>query len=107
MNSAPVTGFQEDVGSRTTARVMGHVNLLKLNQSTEEQYEVFTNASTKTERLIIPWLYNVRINKRRDKYYNIAKNFSKMFSDTDFYVLSSSKMAHAESIFKTETGITR
>ncbi len=86
---------------------MGHVNLLKVNQSLEVQYEIFTNTSTKTERLIIPWLYNVRINKRRDKYYNIAKNFSKVYSDTEFYVLSSSKMAHAENIFKTETGITR
>ena len=29
MNNAPVKGFEKDVGSRTTVRSIGHVNLIK------------------------------------------------------------------------------
>ncbi|XP_071496843.1 uncharacterized protein [Diadema antillarum] len=107
MNSAPTSSYEKDVGSKTTVRVMGHVNLLKVNQSESEQMEIFVNKKTRTEMLIIPWLYTTRINKRRDKHYNIAKNFSKAFPATEFYVLSSGKMISAESIFQRETGITR
>ncbi|XP_003728387.2 uncharacterized protein LOC100144872 isoform X2 [Strongylocentrotus purpuratus] len=107
MNSAPTSSYEKDVGSKTTVRVMGHVNLLKVNQSNTEQMEIFINKTTRTEMLVIPWLYTTRINKRRDKHYNIAKNFSKVYPDTEFYVLSSGKMISAESIFQRETGITR
>ncbi|XP_041475484.1 uncharacterized protein LOC121423990 isoform X2 [Lytechinus variegatus] len=107
MNSAPTSTYEKDVGSKTTVRVMGHVNLLKVNQSDTEQMEIFINKTTRTEMLVIPWLYTTRINKRRDKHYNIAKNFSKVYPDTEFYVLSSGKMISAESIFQRETGITR
>ncbi|XP_038056268.1 uncharacterized protein LOC119728205 isoform X2 [Patiria miniata] len=107
MNSAPVSGFQDDVGSKTTARVMGHVNLIKLNQSQSDQHQIFVNQSTRAERLIIPWLFNTRVDKKKDKHYTIAKNFSKTYTDTQFYMLSSSKMAFAENLFQTDTGISR
>ena len=79
----------------------------QVNQSDVEQAEIFINKTTRTEKLVIPWLYTTRINKRRDKHYNIAKNFSKIYPDIEFYVLSSGKMISAESIFQRETGITR
>ncbi|XP_071847222.1 uncharacterized protein [Apostichopus japonicus] len=107
MNSAPTSGFEEDVGSRTTVRVMGHVNLMKINSSMEEQQEIFINSSTRTNKMIIPWLFGVKSNKRRDKYYLIAKNFSEAYRSTEFYVLSSKKMVEAEKIFQAETGISR
>ncbi|XP_022105473.1 alpha-N-acetyl-neuraminyl-2,3-beta-galactosyl-1,3-N-acetyl-galactosaminide alpha-2,6-sialyltransferase-like [Acanthaster planci] len=107
MNSAPITGYQADVGTRTTARVMGHVNLLKLNQSQADQHQIFVNRSTRTQRLIIPWLFNTRVDKRKDKHYAIAKNFSKTYTNTEFYMLSSSKIAFAENLFQTNTGISR
>lgn len=107
MNSAPTSGFEKDVGSRTTARVMGHVNLKKINSSLEEQEEIFINSTTRTSKMIIPWLFGVKSNKRRDKYYLIAKNFSEVFPSTEFYILSSRKMMEAESIFQAETGISR
>lgn len=107
MNSAPTSGFEKDVGGRTTVRVMGHVNLLKINESAAEQQEILVNASTRTGKMIIPWLFGVKSNKRRDKHYLIAKNFSETFPSTEFYILSSSKMAEAENIFQSETGISR
>lgn len=107
MNSAPTSGFEKDVGSRTTVRVMGHVNLLKINESTAEQQEILVNSSTRTSKMIIPWLFGVKSNKRRDKHYLIAKNFSETFPSTEFYILSSSKMVEAENIFQLETGISR
>ena len=107
MNSAPISGYEDDVGSKTTARVMGHVNLVKLNQSQSDQHQIFVNQSTRAERLIIPWLFNTRVDKKKDKHYSIAKNFSKTYTDTQFYMLSSTKMAFAENLFQTDTGISR
>ena len=107
MNSAQTGGFEEDVGKRTTVRVIGHVNMKFLNGSKELQDEIFKNETTRAETVIVPWLYNVHINKLKDKYYLVTKNFSKVYPETDFFLLSPSKMRLVENLFHTETGLTR
>ncbi|XP_033097066.1 uncharacterized protein LOC117101236 isoform X2 [Anneissia japonica] len=107
MNTSPTKGYEEDVGSKTTVRVIGHVNLLKINQSNSLQDEFFVDKVTAAEKNLIPWLYNVRVNKKTDKFYKVVKNFSHTFQDTEFYLLSGSKMRHAEQIFRSEIGISR
>ncbi|XP_033115173.1 alpha-N-acetylgalactosaminide alpha-2,6-sialyltransferase 6-like [Anneissia japonica] len=107
MNSAPIIGYEKYVGTKTTVRVMGHVNMLWLNQSVALQREILSNVTTKPDKLIVPWLYNIKINKATDKYYNLAKNFSLKYDYKDMYLLDNEKMKYAENTFQKETGLTR
>ncbi|XP_022087679.1 uncharacterized protein LOC110977683 [Acanthaster planci] len=106
MNSAPTAGYEDDVGARTTVRVIGHVNLLVLNSSRESQEEIFVNPTSRADKIVIPWLHSYRLNKESNIYYKIAKNFSKSFPDVEFYFLTQEKSKMAEEIFKSETGLT-
>ncbi|XP_071953250.1 alpha-N-acetyl-neuraminyl-2,3-beta-galactosyl-1,3-N-acetyl-galactosaminide alpha-2,6-sialyltransferase-like [Antedon mediterranea] len=107
MNSAPIKGYEKFVGTKTTVRVMGHVNMLWLNQSEDLQKETLANTSTMPEKMIVPWLYNIQINRKTDKYFNLAKNFSLKYGYKEMYLLDSEKMKYAETTFHKETGLTR
>ncbi|XP_072018574.1 alpha-N-acetyl-neuraminyl-2,3-beta-galactosyl-1,3-N-acetyl-galactosaminide alpha-2,6-sialyltransferase-like [Amphiura filiformis] len=108
MNSAPVRGYQDDVGSRTTVRVIGHVNLGKgLHNNTELQKELFGDVHERPDIVIIPWLYAIKINRTTDRAWNTAQNLSRTFPDVKFYVLTSEKMNFSEEIFTKEVGISR
>ncbi|XP_038048522.1 beta-galactoside alpha-2,6-sialyltransferase 2-like [Patiria miniata] len=106
MNSAPTVGYEDDVGARTTVRVIGHVNLLVLNSSREYQHEIFVNRTSRADKIVIPWLHSIRLNKETNLYYKIAQNFSKTFPEVEFYFLTPEKSKMAEEIFKSETGLT-
>ncbi|XP_033113902.1 beta-galactoside alpha-2,6-sialyltransferase 2-like [Anneissia japonica] len=105
MNDAPTRGFENDVGKRTTIRVIGHVNMEKMNQ-TERVDEIFVDGKTRTNMAIIPWLYNDTIN-RTDNYYELVRNFSLRFPDVEFFVISPRMIESVENIFTEEVGFTR
>ncbi|XP_071477668.1 alpha-N-acetyl-neuraminyl-2,3-beta-galactosyl-1,3-N-acetyl-galactosaminide alpha-2,6-sialyltransferase-like [Diadema antillarum] len=107
MNSAPVTGYETDVGIRTTIRIVGHVNLKVLNTSQELQAEILRNQSTRAEKVVVPWLYNVNVNRASDMYFKSARNLSKVYPEVDFFLLTPDKVKIAESLFQTETGLSR
>ncbi|XP_033097076.1 alpha-N-acetyl-neuraminyl-2,3-beta-galactosyl-1,3-N-acetyl-galactosaminide alpha-2,6-sialyltransferase-like isoform X2 [Anneissia japonica] len=108
MNTAPTIGYEEDVGSRTTVRVIGHVNLERgLHNDTDMQKINLQREDTRPEVLIIPWLFSEKINRKTDPIYNIAMNLSKNYKDVDFYFLTSNKMTISEDLFRKETGLSR
>lgn len=58
-------------------------------------------------QIIVPWLYNVKVNQATDMYYKSARNLSSIYPHVEFYLLTPDKMKIAESLFQTETGLTR
>ena len=108
MNSAPVRTYEEDVGKRTTIRVIGHVNLGKgIHNDSDLQNELFGDPKERPDVVIIPWLYSQKINKTSDSAWNTAVNLSKWFPEVQFYVLTPEKMNLSEAIFTKEIGISR
>ena len=108
MNSAPVRSYEEDVGKRTTVRVIGHVNLGKgIHNDTDLQYELFGDPKERPDVVIVPWLYMQAINKTSDPAWKTAVNLSKLFPDVQFYVLTPEKMNLSEAIFTKEVGMSR
>lgn len=108
MNSAPVRTYEEDVGRRTTIRVIGHVNLGKgIHNDTTTQKELFGDPDERPDVVIIPWLYAATINKTTDRAWNTAIELSKLYPDVEFYVLTSEHMNKSEEIFQHEVGMSR
>ncbi|XP_033120487.1 alpha-N-acetylgalactosaminide alpha-2,6-sialyltransferase 3-like [Anneissia japonica] len=95
MNAAPTLGFEEDVGKRTTVRVIGHVNIGKTQILESEEPKM----------VVIPWLYLTDNNREKNEYFNIAKNLSMNHTDVEFYLFSKDKINITEQMFKEETGI--
>ncbi|XP_071799884.1 uncharacterized protein [Asterias amurensis] len=107
MNSSPTIGYEDDVGAKTTVRVIGHVNMMVLNTSRELQQEIFINQSSRPDKVIIPWLYSAdKVDKATNVYYKIAQNFSKTFPNVEMYLLTPEKVKLADELFKVETGLT-
>ncbi|XP_071952577.1 alpha-N-acetyl-neuraminyl-2,3-beta-galactosyl-1,3-N-acetyl-galactosaminide alpha-2,6-sialyltransferase-like [Antedon mediterranea] len=107
MNTSPTKGFEQDVGSKTTIRVIGHANLKKLQSMPAILEEFFRVPKTKTKHLIVAWLYMTHVNKTSNPHYKATRILSKMYPSISFYVPTLESMQKAELIFKKETGITR
>ncbi|XP_071495180.1 alpha-N-acetyl-neuraminyl-2,3-beta-galactosyl-1,3-N-acetyl-galactosaminide alpha-2,6-sialyltransferase-like isoform X1 [Diadema antillarum] len=106
MNSAPVGGYEEDVGARTDVRVIGHVNLhrgLMTNQELRE--EILANPITRTSIVVVPWLYQEHIDKSNNSVYSAARNMSGLYPDVKFYFLTPEKINKTEERFRIETGV--
>ncbi|XP_072043209.1 alpha-N-acetylgalactosaminide alpha-2,6-sialyltransferase 5-like [Amphiura filiformis] len=108
MNSAPIRNYENDVGSRTTVRVIGHVNLGKgIDNNTDLQKKLFGNVNERPDIVIVPWLYADVIHKKTDRAWITTQNLSRTFPDVKFYVLTAKKMKLSEEIFNKEVGISR
>ncbi|XP_071855581.1 alpha-N-acetyl-neuraminyl-2,3-beta-galactosyl-1,3-N-acetyl-galactosaminide alpha-2,6-sialyltransferase-like isoform X2 [Apostichopus japonicus] len=108
MNAAPVKGYEEDVGYRTTARIIGHPNLQKSLQEDEDmKQEILDDQNTRTDFVIIPWLYEVDINQTSDPVYLLAKNYSKEYPSVEFYLFTKEKLQETGREFERQVGMTR
>ncbi|XP_034035533.1 alpha-N-acetylgalactosaminide alpha-2,6-sialyltransferase 5b [Thalassophryne amazonica] len=102
MNDAPSLGFQQDVGQRTSLRVVAHSSLQRVLRSRQE----LLNANQET--VFIFWGPSSCM--RRDgkgHVYNNLKLLKQLFPQLKVYIVSRSKMLKFDELFKRETGIDR
>ena len=108
MNDAPTKGFEKDVGTRTTARVIGHLNLKRsFAENNDAQLEIFANKSTRAEKIFIHWSYLTNVDKDSIEEYNLGMEFAKNYPHVEFNNFTPQKMKYAEKLFHHETGLTR
>ena len=110
MNYAPTRGFENDVGSRTDVRIIGHSNLVKddfkHNKSLVD--DLFSSENNNHSLLVlVPWLFHKELNKTGNPSYLMAKNLSVTYPNVRFYVSTPEWVSVSEEFFKVETGITR
>ncbi|XP_029004563.1 alpha-N-acetylgalactosaminide alpha-2,6-sialyltransferase 5b [Betta splendens] len=102
MNDAPSVGFQQDVGRRTSLRVVAHSSLQRVMRSRQE----LLNASQDT--VFVFWGPSSCM--RRDgkgHVYNSLRLLQQLLPRLQIYIISWMKMAKFDELFKEETGIDR
>ncbi|TKS74514.1 Alpha-N-acetylgalactosaminide alpha-2,6-sialyltransferase 5 [Collichthys lucidus] len=102
MNDAPSIGYQQDVGHRTSLRVVAHSSLQRVLRSRQELF----NASQDT--VFIFWGPSSCM--RRDgkgNVYNNLRLLNQLLPKLKVYIISRIKMLKFDELFKKETGIDR
>ncbi|XP_067876930.1 alpha-N-acetylgalactosaminide alpha-2,6-sialyltransferase 3-like isoform X1 [Heterodontus francisci] len=98
MNNAPTEGYQTDVGSKTTVRVVSHTSTPLLLR--QEPFTSHLNSS-----IYIFW--GPQRNMRRDGkgvVYNILRTVQNHFPSARLYILTEEQMRYCDIAFKRETG---
>ncbi|XP_071950726.1 alpha-N-acetyl-neuraminyl-2,3-beta-galactosyl-1,3-N-acetyl-galactosaminide alpha-2,6-sialyltransferase-like [Antedon mediterranea] len=108
MNLASVVGFEHDVGTRTTVRVVGHRNFRKSLGKKNVLLEVLVNNTTRTQMIIISWMsMTEEVPKLTNEEYRYAFLLAYLYQDIPIYSSLPDRMVLAEDLFKQETGFTR
>ncbi|XP_069779039.1 alpha-N-acetylgalactosaminide alpha-2,6-sialyltransferase 3-like [Narcine bancroftii] len=98
MNNAPTRGFEKDVGSKTTVRVVSHTSTpLLLRQG------AFLSGLNTSFHIF----WGPQRNMRRDGkgiVYNMLRSISSRFPDAKIYTLTEEQMRFCDVAFKQETG---
>ncbi|XP_078091133.1 alpha-N-acetylgalactosaminide alpha-2,6-sialyltransferase 3-like [Mustelus asterias] len=98
MNTAPTEGYEADVGSRTTVRVVSHTSTPWLLR--QETFTSHLNTS-----IYIFW--GPQRNMRSDGkglVYNMLRTIQNRFPSAKLYTLTEEQMRYCDSAFKKETG---
>ncbi|XP_033115155.1 alpha-N-acetyl-neuraminyl-2,3-beta-galactosyl-1,3-N-acetyl-galactosaminide alpha-2,6-sialyltransferase-like isoform X2 [Anneissia japonica] len=107
MNAAPIDGYEDDVGRKTTFRIIGHRNFPRmLNSEARRKYHLI-NSTTKADNIVVVWLYAVDFNPKRNPARRWAAAMAKKYRDTNFYMANYKTMLQNEEIFQAELGISR
>ncbi|XP_059839797.1 alpha-N-acetylgalactosaminide alpha-2,6-sialyltransferase 3 isoform X2 [Hypanus sabinus] len=99
MNNAPTLGFESDVGTRTTVRVVSHTSLPLLLQ---KQQNYFAEAN---ETIYVIW--GPYRNMRQDGQgptYNELQKLARKYPHAKIYMTTQERMKYCDNIFKQETG---
>lgn len=102
MNDAPSIGYQQDVGRRTSLRVVAHSSLQRVLRTRQE----LLNASQDT--VFIFWGPSSCM--RRDgkgHVYNSLRLLNQLLPKLKVYIISRIKMLKFDELFKKETGLDR
>ncbi|MGH0155543.1 UNVERIFIED_CONTAM: hypothetical protein FKN15_029808 [Acipenser sinensis] len=99
MNNAPTLGYEDDVGSKTSLRVISHtsVPLLLRNETRFFRQEADT--------VYVVW--GPERNMRQDgkgRVYNALVKVTEKYPDAHIYMLTREKMLECDAIFQNETG---
>ncbi|XP_047425503.1 alpha-N-acetyl-neuraminyl-2,3-beta-galactosyl-1,3-N-acetyl-galactosaminide alpha-2,6-sialyltransferase [Mugil cephalus] len=102
MNNAPTLGYERDVGSRTTVRVVSHTSVPLLVKN--ERY-YFQQSSGTT---YVFW--GPERNMRQDgkgHIFNVLVKMAKKYPSVKIYVVTRDKVLHCDKVFQNETGKNR
>ncbi|PIK35720.1 putative alpha-N-acetylgalactosaminide alpha-2,6-sialyltransferase 3-like isoform X3 [Apostichopus japonicus] len=101
MNTAPTLQFENDVGARTTVRVLAHASVSPLFKS-QKSLLGHPNAT----KYLIAWGPH-QFMKEGGLSYRRLKGLAKNYPKVDFYVASHDEMEYADLLFEKETGRSR
>ncbi|XP_036969390.1 alpha-N-acetylgalactosaminide alpha-2,6-sialyltransferase 5b [Acanthopagrus latus] len=102
MNDAPSVSYQQDVGQRTSLRVIAHSSLQRVLRSRQELLNVSQDTA------FIFWGPSSLM--RRDgkgNVYNHLKLLNQLLPKLKVYIISRNKMLKFDELFKKETGVDR
>lgn len=106
MNDAPVNGYEKDVGTRTSIRVVGHTNIKKsFGVDLDLQKQLFEDPVTRTERVVVHFFQRTEVDDLEE--FEIIEELAMKYPLTHFNYFTSSKMKFSEKLFLQETGISR
>ena len=99
MNDAPISGFEKDVGNRTTLRVVAHSSVFRVVRRPTE----FLNLST--DMSVIFWGPPTKIGREaKGTLFRLIQRVSATYRNVSFYTITPSKMKKFDSLFQRETG---
>ncbi|XP_075792401.1 alpha-N-acetylgalactosaminide alpha-2,6-sialyltransferase 3 isoform X7 [Pelodiscus sinensis] len=99
MNNAPTKGYEEDVGKKTTIRVVSHTSVPLLLKNPEYFF--------KEANITIYVIWGPFRNMRKDGngiVYNMLKKTVDSYPEAKIYVTTEKRMSYCDGVFKEETG---
>lgn len=99
MNNAPTKGYMEDVGKRTTIRVVSHTSVPLLLKDPE----YFFKESNNTVYVIWGPFRNMR-QDGKGIVYNMLRRTVENYSSAKVYITTEMRMNYCDTVFKKETG---
>nr|XP_021150795.1 alpha-N-acetylgalactosaminide alpha-2,6-sialyltransferase 3 isoform X7 [Columba livia] len=99
MNNAPTKGYEEDVGKRTTVRVVSHTSVPLLLKNPEYFFKETNNT--------VYVIWGPFRNMRKDGngiVYNMLKRTVESYPTAQIYVTTEKRMSYCDAVFKKETG---
>ncbi|KAM4642190.1 alpha-N-acetylgalactosaminide alpha-2,6-sialyltransferase 3 [Discoglossus pictus] len=98
MNNAPTKGYTEDVGNRTTIRMVSHTSVPLLLKDPDYFFK------EKNDTIYVIWgPFNEMRSDGKGVVYNMLKKTSKNYS-AKIYITTQTRMNYCDSTFKLETG---
>ncbi|XP_067327864.1 alpha-N-acetylgalactosaminide alpha-2,6-sialyltransferase 6 isoform X1 [Anolis sagrei] len=95
MNDAPTTGYEADVGHRTTFRVVAHSSLFRVLRKPKEF------VSKTPENILIFWGPEGRMKK---SLFKVIQRASAAYPNMTAFVVSGNRLGQFDRLFKKETG---
>ncbi|XP_037120980.1 alpha-N-acetylgalactosaminide alpha-2,6-sialyltransferase 6-like isoform X2 [Syngnathus acus] len=101
MNDAPTTGYEADVGKRTTLRVVGHSSVYRLVSRPDE----FMVGGVDYQRIIVFWGPPSKITKdSKATMYTSIQKICSTYKRALCFTLAPEKMSRFDKLFEWETG---
>ncbi|KAG7477273.1 hypothetical protein MATL_G00092370 [Megalops atlanticus] len=99
MNDAPTTGFEQDVGNRSTVRVVAHSSVFRVVRRPSE----FLNKTP--DLVVIFWGPPTKIGKdAKGTLFRLIQRVSMTYTNLSSFTIAPSKMRKFDSLFQRETG---
>lgn len=102
MNNAPTVGYEKDVGSRTSVRVVSHTSVPLLVRNELYYFE----QSVDTTYVVWGPERNMR-QDGRGRVFNTLVKIAKKYPNVNIYAVTREKIQYCDSVFQNETGKNR